>query len=81
MVSKKKDTSWIASGLRAGVGALEVEAVAGAPTTGVVDVDGKASSILGGSTLSVVGLLGWAAAVLNSLDTRDSGVGGSEVVL
>ena len=94
MVSKKNDTSWIASGLRddgAGVMAVvEVEAVAaaaGATTTAAVAAGlGVAGSLsdaaaLGGSTLSalsVVGLLGWIVAGLNSPDTRDSGVSGSE---
>ena len=61
MLSKKNDTSWIASGLRAdgegvGVMAVNVEAVAG-DTFGV-------------STLLMVGLLG---AGINYLDdTRDS---------
>lgn len=69
MVSKKNDTSWIASGLRAGAvlgaTAFEVEAAA-EPATVAADVDTTVPSdaALGGST-----------------DTRDSGVIGSEAML
>jgi hypothetical protein len=68
--------------LRAGEGALTLEEVEAAAAV-VADVGGTASSDanLGGSTLSVVGLLGWVATRLNSPDTPDSGVRGSEAIL
>ena len=79
MVSrKKKDTSWIASGLRAPLGATAVDV----ETTGVtvVGVDGTtlAGAALGLSTLSVVGLL---RMVMSSPDLRDISAIGSEGIL
>ena len=71
MLSKKNDTSWIASGLRAageGVGVMIA-----------VDVEAVAGETFGVSTLSVVGLLGVG---INSLDdTQDTVVIGSDGTL
>ena len=71
MLSKKNDTSWIASGLRAageGVGVMIA-----------VDVEAVAGETFGVSTLSVVGLLGVG---INSLDdTQDTVVMGSDGTL
>ena len=71
MLSKRNDTRWIASGLRAareGVGAMIA-----------VDVEAVTGDTFGGSTLSVVGLLG---AGINSLDdTQDTVVIGSDGIL
>ena len=71
MLSKRNDTSWIASGLRAareGVGAMIA-----------VDVEAVTGDTFGVSTLSVVGLLG---AGINSLDdTQDTVVIGSDGIL
>ena len=78
MVSKRKDTSWIAIGLREGFGATAVDVEA----TGVmvVDVDGTilAGAALGVSTWSMVGLLNTG---MSSPDSRDVGVIGSEGIL
>ena len=74
-MSKKKDTSWMASGLR-GVGVVGTTMAVDVEAVGVgVDTSGAA---LGVSTLSVVGLLGTG---INSPDMRDTGVMGSECML
>jgi len=81
MVSKKNDTSWIASGLRAGLGVMAVDVEAVAVAEGKVGVERTTVSgdaDLGVSTLSVVGLLG---AGTSSPDTPDTGVIGSEGIL
>ena len=79
MVSrKKKDTSWIASGLRTLLGTTAVDVEMTGVT--VVGVDGTtlAGAALGLSTLSVVGLL---RMVMSSPDLRDISAIGSEGIL
>jgi hypothetical protein len=60
MVSKKDDTSWIASEMHTGTGAMALGVEAVAVAVAGVGVNGRAvaRAILGVSALSVVGLLG-----------------------